>query len=88
VSLSFRIGKPLGKKIHLPLSEKPVGHIKPYVPRALKEHVEAYGFRVLKIKGVRLIEGPGILRLIGFIDSLFSGVKRYASGIILFAKKG
>lgn len=87
VSLLFRIGKPLGKKIHLPLSEKPVGHIKLYVPRALREHVETYGFRVCLIKGVRLIEGPGILKFIGFIDSLLSSVKRYASGIILLAEK-
>jgi len=88
VSFRYRIGKPLGGKIRISLAEKPIGHIKLYVPRALKEHMEVYGFKVLLITGVRLTEGPGILKLIGFLDSLFSHVKRYASGILLLAKKG
>lgn len=87
VSFRFRIGKPLGKKISLPLADIPIGHIKPYVPRALSEHVQAYGFEVLSLTGVRLIEGPGILKFIGLLDSVFSRIKRQASGIILIAKK-
>lgn len=87
VSFQLRIGKPLGEKIHIPLAEKPVGHIKPYVARALKEHVEAYGFKTISLVGVRLIEGSGILKFIGFFDHLFSKINRYASGIILLSKK-
>ena len=88
VSLEHRLGKPLGKRIKIPLGEKPTGHIKPYNLRALKEHLEIIGFNIVSLSSTRLHGGSGILRLIGFIDAFFSKFSNtYASGIIIVAKK-
>lgn len=89
VSFEHRIGKPFGKRIRLPLAEKPIGHIKPYNLRALKEHLEIIGFNIISFHSTRHIEGgKGILRLLDVLDAVFSNVfKIYASGIIILARK-
>lgn len=87
VSFKYRVGKPFGKKIDIPLAEKPIGHIKPYNLKALKEHLNAVGFEVVTVESTKLMEGKGIMRLISVIDSFFSYFKSFSGGIIILAKK-
>lgn len=87
ISLEHRIGKPFGEKVKIPLAEKPVGHIKPYNLRSLKEHLEIIGFKIQDVQSTRLINNKGVLRFLSLLDGFFSKIKIYASGIIILATK-
>ncbi|MBI5459243.1 class I SAM-dependent methyltransferase [Methanobacterium sp.] len=87
ISLEHRIGKPFGEKVKIPLAEKPIGHIKPYNLRSLKEHLEIVGFNIQDIQSTKLINDKGVLRSLSLLDGFFSKIKIYASGIIILAKK-
>lgn len=87
VSFEHRIGKPFGDKINIPLAEKPVGHIKPYNLRALREHLIINGFDIVTTESTQLIEGKGFIAILGILDSFFSHFKIYSGGIIFLAKK-
>lgn len=87
VSFKHRVGKPFGKRVSIPLADKPVGHIKPYNLRSLKQHLMLNDFDIITVSSTRIFGGKGILRFIGYLDAFFSHFKRYSEGLIFLTKK-
>jgi SAM-dependent methyltransferase len=83
-----------GLPIHYEISERvnkgriiaretpPVGHIRVFSPRALKELLEDNGFDVLEIRGLKFLFEKG-----GFIDSFFAHFPSLSSMFSLIAEK-
>jgi len=62
---------------------KPIGHIRPFTPRALKEVLSYHGFKIVEVRGA-----PGEEpKWLGIIDKLFSLRASLARRLIVFAIK-
>ncbi len=62
----------------------PVGHIRIFTIRALRDLLEKGGFEVVKIKGAHFAALPKPVRL---VDDIFTVYPRLSSGIIIMARK-
>jgi hypothetical protein len=79
VSTEFLAGVPLRAYTFT----KPIGHIRPFTLRALKEVLSYHGFKIVKVMGA-----PGVEpKWLGIIDKLFSLRASLARRLIVFAMK-
>ena len=62
----------------------PVGHIRIFTVRALKDLLESGGFKIVKVKGAHFAALPKAVR---WIDDIFTVYPRMSSGILMMAKK-
>jgi methionine biosynthesis protein MetW len=83
VSQKWRVGKPLRNRIPF----KAVGHVRLYNLRALKDHLEVNGFRVIKAYGVSIYREMTQNKLLQALDEFFTYIPTLASGFIVLAKK-
>jgi len=80
VSPRWRVGKPLWNKVQFNAS----GHLRLYNLRALKDHLEVSGFKVVKVYGAPIYQQS---KLVKVVDGFFAHIASLASGVIVLAKK-
>jgi len=80
VSTKWRVGKPLNSKVQF----NPSGHVRLYNLRALKEHLEAMGFKIVKVYGASIYQ---FNKAVEILDKVFSIIPSIASDIIIVARK-
>jgi len=81
-TVSPKVGAGVLKKVKK--GNIPVGHIRIFTIRALKDLLENSGFEVVKVKGAHFAALP---RSIRWIDDIFTLYPRLSSGIVIMAKK-
>jgi len=62
----------------------PLGHLRLFTCRSLKDILELHGFEITKISGAEFLAFPPLLL---FIDKMFTHLTPFASNIIVVAKK-
>ena len=67
------------------IGEQPVGHVRIFTLRALKDMLEMYGFRVVRVNGANYDEGFPSLAL--FADTFFTLFPSLSSHIVVLARK-
>lgn len=82
VSFKYNVGKPFN-------SGKPYrasGHLRLYTLKALIDHLQIYGFRIISLKGTSLPDTKGLFRLIDYGLCLVNAVSLF-SELIIIARK-
>jgi hypothetical protein len=64
---------------------QPVGHVRIFTTRALKDMLEMNGFEILKIKGALFDEG--LPKSILWIDKIFNIIPGLSSNLVIVARK-
>lgn len=80
------IDKTLGLKFtrNLTPNRKPLGHLRVFTLKALKEIIEMHGFEIVKIQGSTVSYFP---KYMSYIDRLFSKFPGIATDLVVVAKK-
>lgn len=79
---SPKVGAGVMKKIKQ--GNIPVGHIRIFTVRALRDLLNASGFEVIKVKGAHFAALPKYIR---WIDDIFTVYPKLSSGIVILARK-
>ena len=62
----------------------PVGHLRIFTYKALKEFLTYYHFNIIKVKGANY---EGLLKVLADIDKIFSKIPQLSSNVIMIARK-
>jgi len=79
VSFKYRVGKPIKNKVIYGAS----GHLRLYTLKALRDHLEIYGFKIEKVAGAFEYD----TKFLRNFDRLFQRIPSLAAGIIVVAVK-
>jgi len=80
VSQKWRVGKPIRNK----MPYNAVGHLRLYNLRALKDHLEVSGFKLVRAYGASIIQYNKVAKA---VDRFFEHIPSLASDIIVLSKR-